>query len=355
MNRRRLSDSQDDGLPRHAKRRKFGQDHEDEPLDHRYTVAWICALHIEMAAARAMLDEEHVDRPQQANDTNSYVLGAIQNHNIVIACLPTNQYGTNNAASVLSNMKRTFPDIQIGLMVGIGGGVPTKADIRLGDIVVGVRVMQYDLGKTLSSSFQRTGVPKIPDSSIRTVISNLRSRHELSGSRVSSILSKKMSDYPAYCLPTEPDRLFLSSYNHDTSASTCDECDPSKLETRKLRLFTGPAIHYGGIASANTVMKDSTTRDEIARELDVICFEMEAAGLMDIMPCLPIRGICDYSDSHKTKEYQRYAAATAAAYAYEFLEIWGGAAPRIKAGYSKLPSKYLLSHTPTIRGLDVSV
>jgi nucleoside phosphorylase len=96
-------------------------------------------------------------------------------------------------------------------------------------------------------------------------------------------------------------------------------------------------------------MKDSTTRDEISRELDVICFEMEAAGLMDIMPCLPIRGICDYSDSHKTKEYQRYAAATAAAYAYEFLEIWGGGAPTIKAEYSKPPSKYLLSRTPAMR------
>ncbi|CAH0017225.1 unnamed protein product, partial [Clonostachys rhizophaga] len=48
---------------------------------------------------------------------------------------------------------------------------------------------------------------------------------------------------------------------------------------------------------------------------------MEAAGLMDIRPCLPIRGICDYSDSHKNKEWQRYAAATAAAYAGELLEV----------------------------------
>jgi hypothetical protein len=47
---------------------------------------------------------------------------------------------------------------------------------------------------------------------------------------------------------------------------------------------------------------------------------MEAAGLMDIIPCLPIRGICDYSDSHKSKEWQKYAAATAAAYAKELLE-----------------------------------
>ncbi|CVK96701.1 related to ankyrin 3 [Fusarium mangiferae] len=326
MERRRLSHSDDSALPYHAKRRKTGfQQSEDESICERYTVAWICALHIEMAAARAMLDEEHAECPRQANDTNSYVLGSIQNHNVVIACLPAAQYGTNNAASVLSHMRRTFPGLEIGLMVGIGGGVPLKADIRLGDIVVGVRVMQYDLGKTRKEGFQRTADPKIPDSSIRTVISNLRSRHELNGSRVPSILVEKMGNHAAYSRPSAPDRLFLASYYHHGDPDLpCDECDLSKLETRKIRLSTDPAIYYGGIASANTVMKDSTVRDEIARELDVLCFEMEAAGLMDIMPCLPIRGICDYSDSHKSKEWQRYAAATAAAYAYEFLELWRG-------------------------------
>uniref|UniRef100_A0A0D2XKT6 Nephrocystin 3-like N-terminal domain-containing protein n=1 Tax=Fusarium oxysporum (strain Fo5176) TaxID=660025 RepID=A0A0D2XKT6_FUSOF len=214
-----------------------------------------------MAAARAMLDEEHVDCPRQANDMNSYVLGSIKNHNVVIACLPTDQYGTNNAASVLSNMRRTFLNIEIGLMVGIGGAVPLKADIRLGDIVVGVRVMQYDMGKT---------------------------------------------------------------------------------QTRKMRVSTDPVIHYGGIGSANTVMKDSNIRNEISRELDVLCFEMEAAGLMDIMPCLPIRGICDYSDSHKAKEWQRYAAATAAAYAYEFLELWRGDSLASYAGYQQPPPEHFM-------------
>jgi nucleoside phosphorylase len=46
---------------------------------------------------------------------------------------------------------------------------------------------------------------------------------------------------------------------------------------------------------------------------------MEAAGLMDVFPCLVIRGICDYSDSHKNKNWQEYAAATAASYAREIL------------------------------------
>jgi hypothetical protein len=46
---------------------------------------------------------------------------------------------------------------------------------------------------------------------------------------------------------------------------------------------------------------------------------MEAAGLMNNFPCIVIRGICDYADSHKNDRWQRYAAATAAAYAKELL------------------------------------
>ena len=48
---------------------------------------------------------------------------------------------------------------------------------------------------------------------------------------------------------------------------------------------------------------------------------MEAAGLMDQLPCLVIRGICDYCDSHKNKHWQGYAALAAAAYARDLLAV----------------------------------
>ncbi|KAK6347227.1 hypothetical protein TWF696_007300 [Orbilia brochopaga] len=66
-------------------------------------------------------------------------------------------------------------------------------------------------------------------------------------------------------------------------------------------------------------MKHGKTRDKLSRETGVLCFEMEAAGLMDELPCLVIRGICDYSDSHKNKIWQSYAALVAAAYAKDLL------------------------------------
>jgi hypothetical protein len=68
------------------------------------------------------------------------------------------------------------------------------------------------------------------------------------------------------------------------------------------------------------VIKDAITRDRLAKELGILCFEMEAAGLANF-PFLSIRGICDYADSHKNKRWQGYSAATAAAYAKKLLTV----------------------------------
>src|SRR3954447_10782956 len=69
-------------------------------------------------------------------------------------------------------------------------------------------------------------------------------------------------------------------------------------------------------------MRDGATRDSVSSEFgSVLCFEMEAAGLMNNFPCIVIRGICDYADSHKNKRWQAYAAGTAAAYAKELLSV----------------------------------
>jgi ankyrin repeat protein len=164
---------------------------------------------------------------------------------------------------------------------------------------------------------------------------------------VPAILKNKMEDHPTYGLPTEPDRLFESSYQHPCSDFSCDECDQDRLEVRKTRISTDPAIYYGAVASGNQVVRDATYRDKIGGELDILCFEMEAAGLMDIESCLPIRGICDYSDSHKAKGWQRYAAATAAAYAYELLEVRGRDDRDVEANHPPIAGKYPIPYTPS--------
>ena len=124
---------------------------------------------------------------------------------------------------------------------------------------------------------------------------------------------------------TGPDDLFESTYHH-TLGETCLNCSRERLVLRKPRIDEEPLVYYGNIASGNQVIKSGTERDRISSEFGgVLCFEMEAVGLMNSFPCLVIRGICDYADSHKNKSWQRYAAATAAAYTKELLSILNAA------------------------------
>ncbi|KAF9883745.1 hypothetical protein FE257_002999 [Aspergillus nanangensis] len=245
-----------------------------------YTVAWICALPIEMAAAQAVLDERHRPLPTHTDDTNTYILGTIQGHNVVIACLPMDQYGIINAATVVTNLKRTFTAIRVGLIVGIGGGVPSKVDVRLGDVVVGTRVMQTDLGKIVAGEqLERISIHKIPHQLLGIAVSALRAKHELEPSQIPSILLRKLEGH-GYSRPNLSDRLFLPTYHHEAAVTSCDDCDFSKLVPRITRKSNDPVIHYGAIASGSQLIKNSVFRDEVARQLNVICFEMEAAGIM---------------------------------------------------------------------------
>ncbi|KAL1961715.1 hypothetical protein VTN77DRAFT_1115 [Rasamsonia byssochlamydoides] len=298
-----------------------------------YTVGWICALPSEMAAARAMLDEDRgPPHEQDISDRNSYRLGRIGEHDVVIACLPAGVYGTTSAASVAVQMLSSFPSIRIGLLVGIGGGVPSEGvDIRLGDVVVskpGMQsggVIQYDMGKNLAGNWIQTGSLNKPPQALLTAVASLEADHLMGENRIAEFLQEAAKKHPRMqqefcCSPgVEHDQLFEADYLHPAENKTCASCDPRRLKDRPPRIPDGPQIHYGQIASANQVMKDGVTRDKLGRELGVICFEMEAAGLMDTFPCLVIRGICDYADSHKNKRWQKYAAMTAAACAKELL------------------------------------
>jgi hypothetical protein len=120
----------------------------------------------------------------------------------------------------------------------------------------------------------------------------------------------------------EHDLLFEANYEHNNgNQKDCACCDKSRLVVREQRRTTDPVIHYGLIGSANQVVRNSALREKLRRELSVLCVEMEAAGLMNNFPCLVIRGICDYADTHKNKRWQPYAAATAAASAKELLQL----------------------------------
>ncbi|KAG5755895.1 hypothetical protein H9Q70_001491 [Fusarium xylarioides] len=307
---------------------------DDRPDPNSYTVGWICAVTTEIVAAKAVLDKEHL-KPDTLplNDNNTYTFGEIGGHNIVIATLPIWQYGIANAARVAGDLVRSFPSIKIGLLVGIGGGVPTIEDIRLGDIVVGVPgyansgVFQYDYGHTVQGmEFSVTGTLNQAPMCCLTAVNDLAAEHMLRGNTIGSGIQKKIQEYPNLSQnfgqpDPSTDRLFESNYVHCQDRASCDvSCDHSKAVIRPDRVSAaGPLVHFGLIASANTLMKDAIIRDKLSSQRDVLCFEMEAAGLSNHFPCLVIRGICDYADSHKNNKWQGYAALGAAVYAKQLL------------------------------------
>ncbi|KAL2853355.1 hypothetical protein BJY01DRAFT_232276 [Aspergillus pseudoustus] len=285
-----------------------------------YKVAWVCPLPLKMAAAKAMLDEIHSPLHHQSpNDHNTYTLGRRSDHNVAVACLPSGVYGAISAATVLSHMLSTFPNLRLNLMVGIGGGVfRENVDIRLGDVVVSMPnttsggVVQYDYGKNLhDGSFQPTGSLNKPPQFLLTALSQMRSNHIVGHIPISGVISRTLERYPdmknQFARP-EKDWLFKPDYDHQSSKPDCS-----------LTPTDEPYVHYGLIASGNQVMKNGMRRDSIALQMDILCFEMEAAGLVDQLPCLVIRGICDYCVTHKHKQWQGYAALATAVYASHLL------------------------------------
>jgi hypothetical protein len=184
-------------------------------------------------------------------------------------------------------------------------------------------VIHYDFGKVEpDGQHRRIGYLNGPPLVLLSALSKLRWILETGTSEIGSHLRSLQTLAAFRQTNTTPDHLFRADYKHQ-DGPTCENCDPIMVVTRPERDKNGPSIvlHCGLIASGNQVMRDGVTRDKLSSEFGgVFCFEMEAAGLLNILPCLVIRGISDYADSHKNKSWQPRAAGNAAAYAKELLK-----------------------------------
>ncbi|QIW98225.1 hypothetical protein AMS68_003743 [Peltaster fructicola] len=301
-----------------------------------YAVAIITALPLERAAVLMMLDQRH-DIPQnfyqQAADSNAYSWGTIGRHNVVIASLAAGEYGKASAAKTVEGIRFSLPHIRIGLFVGIGAGLPgdhrsqsgvisVKKDIRVGDVVVSLPegtsggVVQYDLHKRKRTidggqALERVGHLDQPPTALLKALSALRAEHSIGDRRLEEFMAvfdgkpiTKKYRYPGLAKDPLKDAWKNAGFDNDDRKP--------------------PVIHYGLIASGDGLIKDAVARHEIvmnlAKEnLDPLCLEMEAAGIMNNFPCLVIRGISDYANEQKNDDWREHAAGVAAAYAKELL------------------------------------
>ncbi|KAL7800883.1 nucleoside phosphorylase domain-containing protein [Trichoderma afarasin] len=300
-----------------------------------YTVGLLCRLPSALCAARALLDEEHEPLPSKDGDDNSYFLGKMGKHNVVLVF--PEPYGMNPVVPAVTSLIRTFPNIRFGLMVGLGGGVPKlpnsdpRQDIRLGDVVVSWAtnklggVIQYDVVKVAgtTTNLKIKSRLKTPPRVLLKAIQRLNLDYRFGKGKmwtdIDQVVNMEVPELEDGGYPgQEHDQLFKFDYQH-SSGENCSSCDVNQTENRGVRKSTRSVVHHGLIASGNQSMRSSVQRDQMRDSWGVSCFEWEAAGLMDTFPCIFIRGICNYSDSHRYEIWRPYAAIAAAAYTKDLL------------------------------------
>jgi nucleoside phosphorylase len=292
----------------------------DEIVPEDITIAIFCALPYEAVAVRYTLDGEYTCRSKGRDYVYSF--GKIAEHKVVIA---QSQIGTIEAAYCASAVSQEFPNVRLALMVGIGAGIPSPThDIRLGDLAISIPkdghsgVLQYDFGKYEENYFQLKGCLNKPPRILISADGALLQDQLMTKRPLRKILRKITSANPGFMRPDTDDILYEQDFQHVNTGSDCSGCEAAserKITIRPPRQDQQPVIHRGLILSGNGVIKNSRDRNKFQRHFkDAICYEMEAAGIMDQIPCLVVRGICDYADTHKQDNWHYYAAAVAAAY-----------------------------------------
>ncbi|KAL4919898.1 hypothetical protein BDW62DRAFT_199316 [Aspergillus aurantiobrunneus] len=161
----------------------------------------------------------------------------------------------------MAQMLSTYPTLRWGLPIGIGGGVPGKADIRLGDVVVGKPtgntggVVQYDFGKTVGGrGLECTGVLNKPPQLLLTALSQVETKYMMGKSHLALFMKEALDQHPEirprFARPNL-DWLFNATYEHPDMRSECEMCDKEQLVDRSPRSTDNPRVHYGIIASGN--------------------------------------------------------------------------------------------------------
>ncbi|KAH7304549.1 hypothetical protein B0I35DRAFT_149874 [Stachybotrys elegans] len=308
-----------------------------------YHVAWIAPVSdLELLPSRLMLDEEH-EAPDYdtAYDDNIYNCGTLAGHNVVIATCPPGMTGNVNAGRVTGSMFKTFTNLRMAVLVGIGGGIPRAHEsddptenVHLGDVVVGwpgdggPACIYYDFGRWRpGGQLEALGTIDKPDRILLNALAKVVSDHEMDQStfqdhqqRLLQSKHRRKFMHPGL----HRDQLFRATYQHNGQYNNkCVSCDAVELVDRPTRSEEDSNMfifHRGRIATGNAVIQDGIRRDQIRDQCSgALCVEMEAAGVDAGRPCLVIRGISDYADSHKSDAWRSFAAGNAAVFARELL------------------------------------
>ncbi|KAL4871032.1 hypothetical protein BDV12DRAFT_194944 [Aspergillus spectabilis] len=187
------------------------------------------------------------------------------------------------------------------------------------DVIASTAIVQYDLGYRLEKGYARKDTLEAnlgrPNQQIRSFISKITTGDDDLRRRQCEYLAVIQGAVDAECPGDQEDTLFKKDYKHRERGCQCAVSPPTDktVVARQRKPGILPFIHFGRLASGDTVMMTAKARDATAKKEQVIGFEMEGAGVWDNLPCILVKGVSDYADSHKSKDWQFFAAASAAA------------------------------------------
>ncbi|KZL76019.1 NB-ARC and ankyrin domain protein [Colletotrichum tofieldiae] len=294
--------------------------------DDSYTVGWVCTTITDYIASKAFLEKKYSERKRISPiDHNICEFGLVGKHKVVIVCLLS---GETAATDV---------NISLGLVfVGTGAGVPfTAQDVCLGDVVVGAcsshnigGVIDYRLTtESGGSDFEYDGDIQRPAAVLQAAVDQLRAHDELEGKCIDRDIGDTLLEYSklreTHTRPKCHRDPFLKPKNNwltkDSYAEGSESEDMEWYTPPRRNPEKEPKVHYGTIASSSRPLKRGIIRDQIAKEKDVLCFDVGTAAKGEL-PRLVIRGIYHHADSDGDSQWEGYAAMAAAAYAKDFLK-----------------------------------
>lgn len=302
------------------------------------SIAIITAHYCEKLAVDAMIEnQETFVRYTTVGESNVYTLGNMGSHRVVSTKLPSvghTREAMIAAGNTTTRLLGTFQKVDYVFLIGVGGGVPHFTDytkhVRLGDVVVSAPTESQKFvylycdkaveKETGGIEFETRGW--IPSSLIlQEIACQLQAEGEDEWAQAAEEGMQILSEVDAADFarpPATSDKLYMAIGEKDVievahpAAPSVHHHNSRRMESR---------VHLGPVASGRMVARDDHIRQELAARLGILAYDSEYDSVLesiignrrDAFVC--IRGIADYKDGTRRKDWQPHAALLAAAFA----------------------------------------
>ncbi|KAL8368320.1 hypothetical protein RB599_003983 [Gaeumannomyces hyphopodioides] len=345
-----------------------------------FRIAIVCSSPLEFDAVSLLFTEmyDSAELGQASGNDNTCVTGRLGGHDVVLVVAPLRERITS------------FPNVGLALLVGICGAPPQVQekdvlaqshedddddsgvrDIFLGDVVVGTSVTNSDLGIPYTGGWGDDLERANKD--IHGLVAHFKGRHNLESLRSEAVRNLR-------CLhlasareglwvnygppPDDTDKAFPAKYAHTHRKTVCSACEakrfcpgvsnmtceeagcrrPMRSRKKQRPVSAFPNIIMGKVACGNATIQSALHRDHIARTSHAIAFGYGEASGWDNVPCILIKGVCDYADNHNNKTWRKFAAATAASVAVAILHYYDIAVDEMARKVTCTEGEHPVSH-----------